>query len=454
METELVNDVWLTKTLAAILMVIVVTTAIKRLFKVSGVGQTDDSIIPRKWAFVWYLCASLILTWIYFGHPIPNLFPTQEDPREDRIHWKVATKIECPYKYWQFGTSFGVDTVMPVPACTHYDQAMTLQDELVKLPSRPTEQDKMDLNIKEYNDRMLRYESIKNSSLDGKEQCFMTPRDEQLTLTTTMPYLTTDTMAPSIIEFVRNSPHRDKLLSAPSDGRVDDVFVSRLGETFVRVVAIVKQAHKTNRDDYTLVLKRVLVPLVPLLMHFQNWYDEQVTGAVIETKIDPCQCMSLAGILRSGLYAFYDSMTKRFTLLARMQISDRNEHHMYLVPVKQMPFVDYLNPHPARVHRRLPESLQAPFNYPAKFQISFYNLSSVIMNYGSMAKRVNGMIQYWLPPSPNMTASADHVPLAVVPLNRLTNETKQWIDQDDVTRCIIYCDRLEEEILKSAGGSV
>jgi len=57
---------------------------------------------------------------------------------------------------------------------------------------------------------------------------------------------------------------------------------------------------------------------------------------------------------------------------------------------------------------------------------------------------------YWLPLAPNMTDPVDHVPLAVAPLDKLVSETHQWIEQDDVTRCLIKAHQIEEAIYKAA----
>jgi hypothetical protein len=49
-----------------------------------------------------------------------------------------------------------------------------------------------------------------------------------------------------------------------------------------------------------------------------------------------------------------------------------------------------------------------------------------------------------------MTDSVDHVPLAIAPLDKLVSESHQWLDQLEVTRCIVKCHQIEEAILKAA----
>lgn len=412
--------------------------------------RTQVGLVPRHWAAIVRVALAVFLVWLHMGHPVPQILQAREDMRLDHVHWQLDSGTQIPYKWWQFG-QFGVDTVMPVPACTHYARAKTLQDAVVILPPEPTQRELMELSPQAAKERTLRYGSVLNSSLDGRDQCFMTVRDEHLHLTTTMPYLTTDTMAPSLTDFVAQSPHRD-LLSAPSDGRVDDILVSRLGETFARVVAIVKQAPTSKHEAYSLALKQVLLPLTAFMQTIQQWYDDQLRGAVVKVHIDPCHCPALDGILRSGMYAHYDRATGRFSLLARMDITDPNTGYKDLMFVDKMPFAAYLNPHPALVHEHLPTSLQASFSYSAKFRIGYYNLSAVLTNYGLLAQRVNQIIPYWLPLAPDTTQSVDHIPLAIAPLDKLVGKGDAWIEQDEVTACIVYCDRLEEAILRAATG--
>jgi len=437
-------------------IVFVLSEAIKPFLR----PAREQGYVTRAQATVARVLLALFLVWLYMGHPLPSFLQPRDDPRLDQTHWYHASTTGVMYKWWQFGT-LGVDTVMPVPACVHYDRARLLQEELertgvIVLPSEPTQTELLGMSPLAAKERALRYAAVINSTLDARDQCFMTAREEHLLLTATMPYLTTDTMAPSLIDFVRASPHRDALLSAPSDGRVDDVLVSRLGETFARVVAIVKQAATTKHEAYTLALKRVLLPLGPYMQTLQSWYDDQINGAVIKVPIDPCKCPALDGIFRSGLYAYYDKRSRRYSLLARMHISERNEYCQgeCLWAVEQMPFVDYLNPHPAHVYRRLPESLRAPFAYPLRFQVAYYNLSAVIHDYHVLQARMRDIMPYtmWLPLVPDTSASVDHVPLAIAPLNKLVGESKVWVDQEDVTQCIMFCDRLEDAILRSAMG--
>lgn len=412
--------------------------------------RTKVGLVPRHWAAVVRVSLAVFLVWVYMGHPVPSILQAREDMRLDHVHWQYDSVTQTPYKWWQFG-QFGVDTVMPVPACTHYARAKPLQHAMVTLPVEPTQRELMELSPQAAKERTLRYSSVINSTLDGRDQCFMTVREDHLLLSTTMSYLTTDAMAPSITDFVSRSPHRD-LVSAPSDGRVDDVLVSRMGETFVRVVAMVKQAPTSKHEAYSLALKQVLLPLGPFLQTIQQWYDDQIRGAVVKVHIDPCHPPALDGIFRSGLYTYYDRATGRFSLLARMHIADPNTNYLELMQVDKMPFAAYLNPHPALVHDHLPAALKAPFGYPAKFRIGYYNLTAVITNYGRLAQRMNQIIPYWLPLAPDLTQSVDHIPLGIAPLDKLTDKVEVWIDQDEVTTCIMYAERLEEGILRAAMG--
>lgn len=412
---------------------------------------TDMDLLKPKYIGLGRLLLTSVLIWSFFGCPWPTWFKAKENPRLDSSRWHHAHKTDTPYKWWQYGPEMtDTETIMPVAACTHYDRAPNLQREVLSLPSEPTQRELMELSPQAAKDKQARYAMVMNSSMDAQDQCFMSVRTEHLHLETRMRHLTTDPMAPSILDFVAQSSNRD-LLAAPSDGRVNDILVSRLGEVFARVVAITKQATKDKHEAYTLALARVQLSLNGLLSMVQRWYDDQVGKMVV---VDTCNGPAQWGIFRSGLYFFFNNVTHKFDLLAKMHISNPNLNSQDYIRVKEMPFVDYLNPHPALVHRRLPVSLMGNFTYPEKFEISYYNLSQLMTNYQHLYQKVNRMIPgvHWLPFNPNVTESVDHVPLLIAPLEKMAYETRQWVQEDEITRCIIYCDRLEVALLAAATG--
>jgi hypothetical protein len=421
------------------------------LYDLTRAAKAKDVVAPRKQALGRMLLAALLI-WYYLGCPIPDLLKRKQDPRLDSLTWRAQGQV--PYKWWQFGDE-DMETIMPVAACTHYAHAISLRERLIQekviVPPEPLTADKrLAMSAQAIRDHDLRLHLYENSTEDAQERCMLTSRETHMVLTARMPHLTTDPQAPALLDFLATSPHRD-LLSAPSDARVVDLLISRLGEVFARVVAIVKEPVENKPGEYTLVLRPTLLSLSATLPNIQQWFDEQ-TGK--RADIDPCYVFDLGGVLRSGLFAMYNNQTKRYDLLARLYISNPNEAELDHWLVEEMPFVPYVNPYPAAVHRRLPAAVTTNFSYPIKFEVAYYNLTLLLTNYGHLHMKVNKLIPgvHWLPHSPNMTITVDHAPLLVAPIERLVSQTKMWLTPGSVAQCITYNERVDAAVYQVAAG--